>query len=216
MPKTRFDEIISRIEYLYRTYSQQKRAPLQPYLFNFVKAKFPDYRYSADDPIVSEPLLEHVGALPMIATTLFPYVHDNEVNLGEALIMLAIHDIGELEVGDEITFSKDHAHTEKEVAAALRLLDPAYHAYYLDIEHQNTKTGKFAKSIDKIAPDFLDLFSPYDETVKRYKEQLPDKVKSPHDIYALKRDFKHRYMTWNPFLKQLHIVVLDRIKQKFV
>ncbi|MBP9686841.1 MAG: HD domain-containing protein [Candidatus Doudnabacteria bacterium] len=56
---------------------------------------------SVDQTRILESLLEHVGSLPVVATFLYPYLEQKEkVDLGRTLTMLAIHDIGEIIVGD--------------------------------------------------------------------------------------------------------------------
>lgn len=78
----------------------------QPYLLQTVLDAVAGYEYNPEDKLVRETLIEHVAILPILATALYPYINDSEVDLGEALIMLAIHDIGELVVGDENVFTK--------------------------------------------------------------------------------------------------------------
>lgn len=87
-------EILNEIEFLLRKYSLERRAMTQPYLLGVVQEKVDNYLYHPEDSLVRETLLAHVGSLPVLATVLYPYINDSEVDLGEALTMLAIHDIG--------------------------------------------------------------------------------------------------------------------------
>lgn len=110
-------EVLDQIIFLYKGYSEEHRKSTQPYYLEKVKSLVKDYQYDVNDLLVREPLLEHSGSLPVVATTVYPYIEDADVDLGRVLTMLAIHDIGELKVGDEMTFTKDNSGWEKEVQA---------------------------------------------------------------------------------------------------
>ncbi len=154
-----YSEVLDKILYLYEGYSKEHRASTQPFHLEKVKTAVKDYQYDCNDFLIREPLIEHSGSLPIVATAIYPYIKDESVDLGKALIMLAIHDIGELVVGDEMVFTKsDNNSLEKK--AALNILPTIYHDLYLDMEEQRTSTGKFAKAIDKITPDIVDLMTP--------------------------------------------------------
>src|SRR5437867_4170258 len=99
------EEALGKTEYLFEKYSLEGRATTQPYLLEVVNRHFPDYKYNPADDLVRETLMEHVGSTAVVATALFPYIQYPQVNLGDALAMLAIHDIGELAVHDENTFT---------------------------------------------------------------------------------------------------------------
>src|SRR6185437_5553735 len=160
-------EILDQIEFLFERYSLERRATTQPYLLKAAKEKFADYHYTPEDSIVRETLMEHVGSLPVVATALYPYINDSSVDLGKALIMLAIHDIGELITGDESTFTKKQSALDPEHRAALKLLHPQYHDLYNEVESKASSTAKFAKAIDKITPDIIDYLTPAEITVPR-------------------------------------------------
>lgn len=72
---------------------------MQPYISAKIQKEFPEYQLNFDDEIVRETLSEYVGSLPIIATYIHPFL-DHKVDLGKVLIILAIHDIGELRTGD--------------------------------------------------------------------------------------------------------------------
>lgn len=109
---------------------------------------------SFDKERVRESLICHVGHLPIIASYLHPYIqHSDEVDLWLALQMLAIHDIGETIVGDVITVDKDRAEQaqNEEDAAAKSLLNEQQFALYQEYSNPTTLSGRYAKSIDKLA-----------------------------------------------------------------
>lgn len=170
-----------------------------------------DYRYEPDDDLVRETLMEHVGSLPVIATALYPHINDPAVNLGDALTMLAIHDIGELMTGDEMTFTKAESAADPEHEAALQLLDPIYHDLYNDVESKGSATAKFAKSIDKITPDIVDYLTPADITIQRFKHFVGIDA---NEIVDLIVKHKRPYMLWNPFMTEFHIYLIEQTTAK--
>lgn len=209
-----YSELLDKIVDVYEGYSNVLRGTTQPYYHQKIKRLLPNLEYRPDGELYRETLMEHVGSLPIVASTIYPYVNDSEVDLGHALLLLSIHDIGELATGDEITFlkNKDKPKTGlNEVDEAIKLLDPYYHDLYLEIEEKKTKTAKFAKSIDKITPDILDYINPPEITVSRYKDLMK---RSPKEIVPLIKEYKHPYMIWNDFLKDFHLYLLDKINQK--
>ncbi len=206
-PATVLDQII----FLYEKYSNEHRASTQPFHLQKVKKLVKNYHYRYDDLLVREPLIEHSGSLPIVATTVFPHIKNRHVNLGNTLIMLAIHDIGELVVHDEISFNKKEEHAPHEQQAALKLLPAYYHPYYLEMENRTTDTGKFAKAIDKMTPDIVDLMTPAEITIERYRQFVNQE---PRQIVATIKKFKHPYMPWNKFMKDLHLEILARIDRK--
>jgi hypothetical protein len=146
-----------------------------------------------------------------MATAIYPFIDNDEVDLGKALTMLAVHDIGELITGDEMTFKKKRGSNTKEQEEALKLLDTTYHDLYKDIESQNSKTAKFAKSVDKLAGDMVDYVTPGQITIWRFEHFLGIK---PDEIVPLMVKHKRPYMLWNPFLTELHNEIIARTKSK--
>jgi len=203
-------QLLERLEFLLERYSRERRSTTQPYHLAELQKQFGDYAYNPDDAVVREPLLEHVGSLPVVATTFYPYIDDANVDLGRTLVMLAVHDIGELEVGDVNTFVKG-ADVAAEHAAALKLLDPMYHDMYLDAEKKGSVTAKFAKSIDKITPDLFDLFTPAEVTIPRLKHFTGVE---PENIMDLLLKHKRPYMLWNPFMTEFHELLYERLADK--
>ncbi|MCW1949020.1 MAG: HD domain-containing protein [Candidatus Shapirobacteria bacterium] len=204
-----YQKVLSQIIFVYTRYSTEHRANTQPFHLQKIQNQFQNYQYNCKDLVVREPLIEHSGSLPIIATTIYPYIKNKNVDLGTALIMLAIHDIGELITGDEITFTKKESQNEKN--QALKLLPKQFHSTYLEMENLNSDTAKFAKAIDKMTPDIIDLITLPEVTIKRYKILVN---KNPDEIIPLIKEYKHHYMIWNNFLKNLHLEILNQLDQK--
>ena len=103
-----------------------------------------------EDLSVREPLIEHVGRLPIIATYLYPHLeHKAEVNLGRTLTMISIHDIGETVTGDIMTYKKNDKDTEEENEIARKLISPELLPFFNEFELRESYDAKFAKSVHK-------------------------------------------------------------------
>jgi hypothetical protein len=203
--------LLKELEFLFEKYSDELRATTQPFYLRKVTKHLPDYQYHPEDVLVRETLMEHVGSLPMVATAFYPHLDDTNVDLGQALIMLAIHDIGELITGDEMTFTKKVSAKDPEREAALSLLHVSYHDAYEDVESQTSSSAKFAKAIDKITPDIIDYLTPAEITLWRYKHFVGTE---PDGIVELIEKKKRPYMLWNPFMTEFHKLLLDRLRTK--
>lgn len=188
----------------------ERRATTQPYFLHIINAAVPGYCYTPDDVLVRESLMEHVGSLPVIATALYPHINDPAVNLGDALTMLAIHDIGELITGDENTFTKK-AGSNAEFEAGLQLLHPFYHSIYKDVETKTSKSAQFAKSIDKITPDIIDYLTPVNITLQRYKHFVG--IEAGQIVETIIKA-KRTYMLWSPFMTAFHTYLTEKITEK--
>ncbi len=210
MANNELDKIIDTICELIKGYSQVYRKTTQPFVWADLKSQNGDLEYDPESVLIRERLVEHVGSLPIVATTLYPYINDPEVSLGDTLIMLAIHDIGELKVGDEIAFKKNDKSNDLETKEALSMLDPIYHDYYNDIENLSTKTGKFAKAVDKITGDIFDYLTPLEINLKRFKHYMNIEKDQIVDLFL---KHKRPYMLWNPFMEALHIRLIERLKE---
>jgi 5'-deoxynucleotidase YfbR-like HD superfamily hydrolase len=212
MPKNPImQEILKQIEFLFEHYSLERRATTQPYLLKVAQEQLKGYSYHPDDDLVRETLIEHVGSLPMLGTALYPYINDPEVDLGQSLIMMAIHDIGELITGDEMVFTKKADSHVAEREAAIKLLHPMYHDIYDDAETKASKSAKFAKSIDKINPDIIDYLMPPEITKWRYKEYVGIE---PDQIVETIVKYKRPHMLWNPFMTDFHIYLLKQLDKR--
>jgi hypothetical protein len=53
--------------------------------------------------------------------------------------------------------------------------------------------------------------TPAEITIERYRRFTK---KEPEEIVPMIKDFKHPYMTWNPFMTQLHLEILQRMDKK--
>lgn len=204
-------ELINELEWLYEKYSNEVRSATQPYLLNKANTVIKGYKYHPEAPLIRESLLEHVGALPVIAATIHPYINDSRVDLGRAMVMLAIHDIGELVTQDVNTFIKKNSESEEERQQALKLLHESYHDVYNDMETQRSQTAKFAKSIDKFAGDLMDYVTPAEITIHRLKHFVGVEA---DEIIPLIIKHKRPYMLWNPFMTELHIELINKLASK--
>lgn len=140
---------LAECEFLFQKYSEELRATTQPYYLSKAIKHIPNYEYRPDDPLIRETLMEHVGSLPMLAAAFYPHLNNADVDLGKALTMLAIHDIGELITGDEITFTKKANAKDPERDAALSLLHKTYHAAY-DDARLNKRMDELETKIDTV------------------------------------------------------------------
>lgn len=202
-------ELLEKLTNLYNQYAKEHRSSIQPVKMKLARER--GFAPRITDQIIREGLIEHIGVLPVIATTVHPYLKDSSIDLGEVLIMLAIHDIGELKVGDQPMFLKEYDNTDAEKQAALQLLDSQFHELYLDMEEQRSDEGRFAKAIDKLSGDILDLACPPDVNIERYAGQGIAK----EEIVPGKREKKFRFFEWNPFLKGFYEYVLRALEVHF-
>lgn len=203
--------LLDELEFLFEKYSEELRATTQPYYLRKIEKHVTGYEYRPEDALIRESLMEHVGSLPVVAVAFYPYINDINVDLGQSLIMLAIHDIGELITGDEMTFTKKVSAKDPERNAALSLLHGSYHDIYNDVETQTSMSAKFAKAIDKITPDIIDYLTPADITLRRYKHFVGTE---PGAIASLIEEKKRPYMLWNPFMTEFHVLLLERLAAK--
>jgi 5'-deoxynucleotidase YfbR-like HD superfamily hydrolase len=191
-------------------YSNVSRKSTQPFTLKRLREKYPNDSFDFDDLAIRETLIEHVGCLPIIAAFLHPYL-DIEVDLGKVLIMLSVHDIGETELGDELTFTKTSNQDQTEFEKGLQLLHPNYHSIYKEESDLQTTESKFAKSIDKIAPDILDFLSGEEYTINRLSVQAGwDKSEVIQKI----RDKKRLFMLWSEFMTGFHDELFSRFSTK--
>jgi hypothetical protein len=202
--KASYSKIVDQLTNTYKGYATTYRAVIQPTKLMQIKNK----ALVVNDIRIRESLLEHVGHLPITATILYPLINDKDVDLGRTLTMLAIHDIGETIIGDKMLFQVIQKDSEAEEKQALRLLHPMYHKLYQEIEKQMTKSGKFAKSVDRIVPDIIELTLDPKISWKRYKIQAGFE---PHQIVPAKRKKKMPFMEWNEFLKEFYDFLLKKL-----
>jgi hypothetical protein len=202
--KALLDGLLSQL----KAYSSVHRKNIQPFTRDKISKHFPSYQDDFDHEIIRESLLEHVGSLPVIATYLHPHL-DKPVDLGKVLTILAIHDIGELIVGDQLGYLKTSEQDSKEVEAAMTLLHDNYKDLYKEMDELQSNEAKFAKSIDKMAPDIFGYIYGEEGTIKRMVIQAgwePDAAIK--NMRAQKRPF----MEWSPFLTEFHDELFNRYK----
>jgi len=148
-----------------------------------------------EDNALREHLIEHIGHLPIIAAFLHPYIeHTNKVDLGKSLIMLAIHDIGETEVGDMLLYNKTEDHRKKEREATQRILHNSLKPYYEEFESLETNEAKFAESVDKLAPILHDI-DDNETTLPKFKQYNF----TAEDV----RNKKLKYFQWDSVLLEI-------------
>lgn len=122
-----------------------------------------------DSEALREPLIEHVGSIPILASFLYPYIeHAQEIDLGRTLIMVSVHDIGETKLGDVLTYKKTNKEEDEEMAMAQTLLHSHFYPYLEEMEKRETFDAKFAKAVDALAPIIHELDLP-EVTVQRFK-----------------------------------------------
>ena len=148
-----------------------------------------------------EPLLEHVGHLPVLASFLHSRIeHSREVNLGRVLVMLSIRDIGETVVGDVLAYDKKPGETEKENEVARKLLPTDLVVYFDEFEERETLDAKYAKSIDAIAPFLHEIGMP-NLTRKRF---------AAYGFGSKNIEAKKRVLfEWDEVLKDMFAEILD-------
>ena len=145
--------------------------------------------------VLHEPLLEHVGHLPIIAAYLHPLIaHSEEVNLGRSLIMLAVHDIGETITGDIPSFAKNGDHELEEREAVKTLLSGHMLQYFDEYEENQSFDARFAKSVDLLSP-MLHHLSHTEVAAVLYQHLNADLVK----LWQRKRP----YMEWDQVLIEI-------------
>ena len=153
------------------------------------------------DPSICEPLIEHIGHLPIIATFLYPLLtHKSEVDIGKVLVMISIHDIAETETGDVLSYDKDDGHARNEDSIARKLISPDLISYYEEFEAQESFDAKFAKAVDALAPILHEIDMPK-LTLKRF---------AFHNFNSAKVESKKRkYFEWDQFLEEVFATVME-------
>jgi HD domain len=162
-------------------------------------------KVTVDQPIISESLLEHVGNLPVVATFLYPHLEQKEkIDLGRVLTMLAIHDIGEVVVGDGHPHRKTQEHIESEYQAALGLLSPNYHQLLDEYETRESLDAKYAKAVDVFSTFLSDQLHP------------PTMVRTRLRMHGFSwqeiEEKRFKIFEWDAFLKELFWEVVSRYK----
>jgi len=197
-------EIVENLIKLQQAYASTLRAMVTEERYNGLveSGLIKDFTY--DSEFIREPLIEHVGHLPVIASYLHPYIeHRDEVDLGRALIMLSVHDIGETEVGDILTFAKPNSHVDSEFEAAQKLLPDYLYKYFEEIEKRETIDSKFAKAVDSVAPILHEVVLPK-VTLERFKHHNFNIEK----IVAKKKE----HFEWDSVLLEIFEYLIDKYR----
>jgi len=203
--KNTAQNIISNLIKLQGSYAQTFRSITTKERYNNVVKSGMLQNHSYDSNIIREPLIEHVGHLPIIASYLHQFTqHKDKINLGRVLIMLSIHDIGETKVGDVITYSKDTSHEKAELEAAKKLLPNNQFEYFKEFEDNKTFDAKFARSVDSIAPLLREINMPT-VTLERFKYYNFNTDK----IIAKKAS----HFKWDNNLQEMFEYIIDRFKK---
>jgi putative hydrolase of HD superfamily len=194
-------DIIDDLKRLQHDYAFTRRAMVTEERYKGLIESGMIKNFTYDSEFIREPLIEHVGNLPIIASFLHQYIENTDkVDLGRVLIMLSVHDIGETVVGDMFTFDKTLSHAESEIESARRLLPEYLFAYFEEIEACETLDAKFAKAVDSMAPWIHEMALPM-VTHDRFKH---------HDFDVAKIISKKKmYFDWDSVLLQMFDYIMD-------
>ncbi len=203
-----YDELLDGLLAQIRAYGDTHRKSIQPFTRSRIIQQFPHYSDDFDHEVIRETLLEHVGCLPVMATYLHPHM-DRQVDLGKALTMMAIHDIGELRVGDELTFTKSAEQDTEEFDAAMELLHESHRGLYIEMHRLESNEARFVKSVDKMAPDLFDYLCGEHYSIRRLVRQAGW---TPEEAMGNVRAKKRPYMEWSPFLAAFHDALFRRFE----
>lgn len=152
-------------------------------------------KYDYGCNFLREPLIEHVGHLPIIASFLHEKLeHRDKIDLGRVLTILSVHDIGETQVGDVLTYKKNKIHEKAELEATMKILPSYLFKYFKEFEDRKSLDAKFAKAVDALAPLLHELTIP-EVTIGRFKYSDFDTDKIVEK--------KKQYFEFDNFLKEL-------------
>ena len=209
MSNINYNQVLDGLLWQLEKYNQIFRKSTQPFKKAEIINHFPEYKFNFDDNIVRETLLEHVGCLPIVASYLHAYM-DKPVDLGRVLIMLSIHDIGELVTGDESFFDKQKSVSNNELEAGLNLLPEYQKKLLIEFEKNQTNDAKFANSVDKITPTILEIFLGKQSAIDRVwlqtgweKSEVLEKIKA----------FKEPFVLWSDFMFNFTNLIFERLEK---
>lgn len=201
---TKIENIFNELVDLHKKYYAVHRRTIS--LDKYSELENKKQNIKLDHNMLRESLLEHVGSLPVVATFLYPYLENKkEIDLGKVLKMLAIHDIGEIIVGDGHPHQKTDDFIETEYQAAIQLLPKEYHALLDEYEEWKTLEAKFAKSVDVFTTFLSDQVLPSEFVRKRLRAHgfsWEEILEKRYQIYE-----------WDKFLKELFEVVVKRYQK---
>jgi putative hydrolase of HD superfamily len=108
---------------------------------------------------------EHSWQIAMLAASLATYA-DAPVDINRVILMLLVHDIGEIDTGDTMVFVEGGWEERKaaELAAATRIFailpegqGSSFLALWLEFEEGTTAESRFAHAVDRAMPVLLNL-----------------------------------------------------------
>jgi putative hydrolase of HD superfamily len=108
---------------------------------------------------------EHSWQIAMLAASLGSYA-ESPVDINRVIVMLLVHDIGEIDTGDTLVYVEGGWKERKaaEEAAVTRIFSllpdhrgDAFLAQWQEFEHGDTPESRFAHSIDRAMPVLLNL-----------------------------------------------------------
>lgn len=189
---------------LQRNYQFTRRALMTKERFRDIAKCDPVVGLDITRDDLKEPLIEHVGHLPILATFLHEHTeHKEKINLGRSLIMLAIHDIGETKLGDVFAYTKTNKEESDEVNMARSMLSPELLPYFDEYEANETFDAKFAKAIDIIAPNVheVDLISITTERFRKFGGTLELVIQK-----------KRMYVAWDRVLAEFFDICIKNFQ----
>jgi len=195
-------ELVQDFLKLQNAYSFTKRALVTADRYSQIALKGLVDKKDYDNEILRESLVEHIGHLPILAAYFHPHIeHTDEVDLGRAMVMLSIHDIGETVTGEIFAYHKTEQNNRDEYEAALSVLHPSLHPYIKEFEANETLDAKYAKSMDVLAPNIHEVDMPK-VTVERFK-LLNASVQNVIDK-------KRKYMEWDNVLLEVFDLMMSQ------
>lgn len=195
-------ELVAEFLKLQRAYAFNKRVLVTPE--RYANAFTTEATHTPDlaDTTLHEPLMEHVGHLPVLASYFYPHVeHSSQIDIGRVLTMLSIHDIGETATGDVFAYHKTSNQADAERAAARSLLHPSLHPYLEEYIAKETLDAKYAKAIDVLAPNIYGVIIPKVTLARAESLQT-----TPQDVIEQSR----AHMEWDAVLVSIFDLVLEQ------
>lgn len=190
---------------LQRSYQFERRTLMTKERFVSVAKSDPERGLNITDESLNEPLIEHVGHLPIIASYFYPYLENvAKIDLGRVLVMLSVHDIGETELGDVFAYTKSATDEKAEVEAARKLIHPSLLSYFEEYEALETFDAKYAKAVDAIAPMVhgIDLPKLTFERFLLLGADLEDIRKKKGDLFS-----------WDTTMQSLYMLIMEQAER---
>lgn len=189
---------------LHRAYLNTRRAMVTEERYNGLVKSGILTEYNWDTEVLREPLIEHVGHSPIIASFLHQYIeHRDDVDLGRSLIMLSIHDIGETKVGDVQAYKKTESHETAERKATRSLLPEYLYRYFEEMEALKTYDAKFAKAVDSLAPILYEATMP---------EITPARLRHHNFTVDTIVDKKGPHFAWDAVLNEIFDYLIEKYR----